>query len=567
MKSKERVAFFVLMLILCLQLLPTNAFAEGGFIIKGGILTRYIGSERDVVIPNEVTEIGDWAFNKCTNIQSIIIPNGVNKIGYYAFSDCSSLTSIKIPDSVTYIDAGAFCLCRNLTDIKIPSNVTFIGTYAFEDCSSLTEITIPDSVTDLGYGVFDNSGITSFTFPENLASCEGSYLFKNCTSLTKVVFPTSGETVKTFRNWAAGYFGACFEGCSSLKEVVNIPCAAYAKRLADNQALIGWLNPGECITLRNERFVKLANEITAGLDSDYQKAEAIVHWVHTNIEYDFNAPSNEAERVLENRRGVCEGFARLTEALLDAADIPSICVMGRIEQKNHMWNYIFADDRWIWADPTAGMEYFDASIFYLSADRIITAFLYSADAHTPSKWAQDEIWDAILTKVAPYDLQTFYHKNITRSEFCRLMINLIEKAAGQSIDVFLAERGLNTTPNFFTDTNDASILAAHALGIVNGKSKTIFDPEGTITRQAVAAMLSRTAGILGVEAGSGEMFHDSQEFPSWTREYIDFVSGLVDPISNKKVMGGTSDGNFNPLVACTKEQAIVIALRLYHCVV
>ena len=42
--------------------------------------------------------------------------------------------------------------------------------------------------------------------------------------------------------------------------------------------------------------------------------------------------------------------------------------------------------------------------------------------------------------------------------------------------------------------------------------------------------------------------------------------GLVDPVSIEKVINETSNGSFKPLAVCTKEQAIVIALRLYHCV-
>ncbi|MBO7227888.1 MAG: leucine-rich repeat protein, partial [Bacteroidales bacterium] len=47
--------------------------------------------------PDSVTEIGDWAFNDCSSLQSIVIPDSVTKIGKWAFNDCSSLQSIVIP--------------------------------------------------------------------------------------------------------------------------------------------------------------------------------------------------------------------------------------------------------------------------------------------------------------------------------------------------------------------------------------------------------------------------------------------------------------------------------------
>ena len=44
------------------------------------------GSEiTDLVIPNSVTSIGDWAFNNCTGLTSVTIGNSVTSIGGYAF--------------------------------------------------------------------------------------------------------------------------------------------------------------------------------------------------------------------------------------------------------------------------------------------------------------------------------------------------------------------------------------------------------------------------------------------------------------------------------------------------
>jgi hypothetical protein len=42
-----------------------------------------------VVINNDVTSIGDYAFNECTGLTAITIPNSVTSIGDYAFNDCT----------------------------------------------------------------------------------------------------------------------------------------------------------------------------------------------------------------------------------------------------------------------------------------------------------------------------------------------------------------------------------------------------------------------------------------------------------------------------------------------
>ena len=42
------------------------------------------------------------------NITEVVIPDSVTQIGEYAFDGCRSLTSVVIPDSVTEIGCGAF---------------------------------------------------------------------------------------------------------------------------------------------------------------------------------------------------------------------------------------------------------------------------------------------------------------------------------------------------------------------------------------------------------------------------------------------------------------------------
>ncbi len=108
----------------------------------------------DIVIPNSVTSIGDYAFSGC-GLTSVTIPNSVTSIGNYAFSGCG-LTSVTIPNSVTSIGNYAFEYCRSLTSVTIPNSVTSIGISAFSSCSGLTSVTIPNSVTSIGNSAFYN---------------------------------------------------------------------------------------------------------------------------------------------------------------------------------------------------------------------------------------------------------------------------------------------------------------------------------------------------------------------------------------------------------------------------
>ena len=207
-----------------------------------------------ITIPDSVTSIIDDAFKNCSGLKEvhihsledwcnisfsnltanplyyakslylddellteIVIPEGVESINNYAFFNCSSLASLTIPDSVTSIGDSAFSGCSSLTNIMIPDSVTSIGDYAFSGCSSLTSITIPDSVTSIGEWAFRScSSLTSITIPEGVTSI-GSYAFSGCNGLKTAGPIGSGNNIKF--GWTTAIPSNAFEGCSTLTSI------------------------------------------------------------------------------------------------------------------------------------------------------------------------------------------------------------------------------------------------------------------------------------------------------------------------------------------------------------
>jgi hypothetical protein len=108
---------------------------------------------KDISLGANITSIGNKAFAECSKLENIEIQNAVS-IGESAFQECTSLASVKLGDGVQTIGVMAFKSCSALTEIQLGKAVTTIDKYAFEECSSLSSIQIPASVTAINNSVF-----------------------------------------------------------------------------------------------------------------------------------------------------------------------------------------------------------------------------------------------------------------------------------------------------------------------------------------------------------------------------------------------------------------------------
>ncbi len=123
---------------------------------------------RDVVIPVDITSIGNYAFSY-NQLTTVTIPSGVTSIGNSAFRD-NQLTTVTIPEGVTSIGYSAFS-DNQLTSVTIPSSVTSIRNFTFYG-NQLTTVTIPSGVTSIGADAFSYNQLTSVTIPSSVTSID-----------------------------------------------------------------------------------------------------------------------------------------------------------------------------------------------------------------------------------------------------------------------------------------------------------------------------------------------------------------------------------------------------------
>ena len=128
-------------------------YADGSSLmveVEGVLSSSSIPSINDVVeveIGNAVTSIGEYAFDRCSYIETVVIPKSVETIGTQGFSRTARLTNVTIEgNGLKVIGDGAFVAATALTSISLPDSVISIGRSAFEDCVQLTSIVIPASV-------------------------------------------------------------------------------------------------------------------------------------------------------------------------------------------------------------------------------------------------------------------------------------------------------------------------------------------------------------------------------------------------------------------------------------
>ena len=273
---------------------------------------KFIGCHflKSLVIPDSVTNIGDYAFWGCKSLKSLVIPDGVTSIGDCAFYDCESLKSLVIPDSVTSIGGRAFVGCtslkslvipdsvgniignpfsgwngelkclspyfiydnkvlfdkdkskiiafrdKNTTSYVIPDSVSSIGDYAFWNCHSLKRLVLPDSVSSIGDWAFWNCrSLTDIVIPDSVNSI-GDRVFSGCCSLKSLVIPDNVSSIGE----------SAFEDCTSLSSLV----------IPEGVTSIGHCAFRGCYSLSN---IVIPNGVTSIEDCAFSRCKSLVEVV------------------------------------------------------------------------------------------------------------------------------------------------------------------------------------------------------------------------------------------------------------------------------------------------
>ena len=213
--------------------IENNKIPNSGFVDWGWQKPGYHLGIRRIILPDNITEFGEFAFYGLT-LETINIPSSLRKLGKNCFDENRwlSVNPLIIPEGVTEIPTQCFETCYKLKKVVLPSTIKTIGIFAFFDSSvddmnfpegldsigylsmhgtRLTEVVLPKTIRTIGNEAFaDNVKLKRVVLPEGLTEIPDK-LFSECIELEKIVIPESVTKINK------GAFGSC------LKLKTNLP--------------------------------------------------------------------------------------------------------------------------------------------------------------------------------------------------------------------------------------------------------------------------------------------------------------------------------------------------------
>lgn len=169
-----------------------------------------------------------------------------------------------------------------------------------------------------------------------------------------------------------------------------------------------------------------------------------------------------------------------------------------------------------------------------------------------SDWAKPELDKADRLGLIPATIIDNMKSAITREEFAELSVRVYEKFTGKTAEM--------VSPNPFGDSNNTEVLKAYKLGIVNGMALGKFEPTSPVSREQIATMLYRTVTVMApntdMSVAGAPVFLDNAAIQDYAVQNVAYMAkaGFIKG----------SNGEFLPKATATREQAVLICVRMFE---
>lgn len=197
-----------------------------------GLISAYIGTDVDVVVPREidgVTVVGFAnynAFDSChdytdssvetnrtewVHLRTLVLPETIKELPDMMLAYCQQLETFVCYAPLESTGGNQFMLCRSLNNVIFVNGVREIGNYAFDSAGSLGNLYFGEHLVKIGQQAFNFAGLTSFV--ADAESVEYG-AFTECQNLTSLHFTGKMK----------GFGENCIVNCPNLTEICFDGC-------------------------------------------------------------------------------------------------------------------------------------------------------------------------------------------------------------------------------------------------------------------------------------------------------------------------------------------------------
>ena len=452
------------------------------------------------------------------------VPDSVLKIDSWAFEGYNGMTEVILPEGLLRIEDDAFALSLDLKRMVIPASVTYIGARAIPP-GVLEEFSVDPGNTaycSVDGVLFDRAQTLlvccalpiqgHYTIPDTVKEI-GGYAFYDCEGLTGVTIPDGVKQI----DYYAFYF------CQNLKEL-TIP---------DSVEWIGMSAFDCCQDLRTVHLGKGLRYL------DYDAFDECFGLEYVTVSGDTNFTLNGVFSICPNLK-----------AMLFEKGPPEV----------YYWDENISGPILYYAPGTPGWTTSDN---YNAADQTFGGYrLRTWDPSSPAG------------KFLDVDRNAWYHGAVEfaagrglfngTGEFSfspestmtrAMLVTVLWRSAGEP------KQGQNS----FRDVPDGTwytdaVAWAAANGIVNGVGDGRFSPDGTLTREQLAAILMRYSRSIGRATGArGNLsaFPDGNRVSAWAGDALAWAVG--EGLVNGSRVNGKD--YLRPQGSATRAQVATILMR------
>ena len=197
-----------------------------------GLISAYIGTDVDVVVPREIDGVtvagfaNYNAFHSCqdytdssvetnrtewVHLRTLVLPETIKELPDMMLAYCQQLETFVCYAPLESTGGNQFMLCRSLNNVIFVNGVREIGNYAFDSAGPLGNLYFGEHLVKIGQQAFNFAGLTSFV--ADAESVEYG-AFTECQNLTSLHFTSKTKS-----------FGEnCIINCPNLTEICFDGC-------------------------------------------------------------------------------------------------------------------------------------------------------------------------------------------------------------------------------------------------------------------------------------------------------------------------------------------------------